>query len=885
MRRHTTPASTVRATRTALRRLLLAACLVVCSDWAGADTWIDTHDEPAAAWHLDQSQGARELQRKRVRVGGKLGEEVGAEHLAYAAAPGTVAWAWRAIPPAAVIDELKIELDARISVPGALLAAEIVLPHTRGEKDHPIRLRVRSARNPSAPLQSSKQGDTQLTLAAFPKLMQREVRVWRLANRGKSIDTRGAYVSRVGLALPGAGGPAQAWIREIRAESIVTPLKRTEAGLTVRSVDPDDPDTDPSDLSAAASGRIEPTRVTLRSDGFRIDGELFFPRIWRWRGESFRSLASRGINTVWLPGAPTKAALTEAAQNRLRLLCPPPKPSAAATRTPDRVLAWVLEGPLDAKDLDAGLVQIEAVRAITGAAQRPLLASVRDDAAAWARVVDGVILEPEISRTTLAKQGTLAEPAVGLTVPPGTPTFAVVSLEVGPQVAGQLDALLGDGVALTWLPPADIAAAVHQAIKQSACGIAFTSTERIDGADDASRAAAGWLEATNRRLRLLEPWLVGPRSTRVLDRHDGVLIDRGGVRLAAFTPFRLTNPTGTDAVLLPGLNSTAKVSRLTVAGLNSWTTERITGGVGARRPGGPNPGDLVMSNDPRVVRSLKSYTHESSALAAKKLAEIAIIRIDLAESLTPEARRKAESLLGESRLAASRRDHAVAFDAAHAALAIVAEAETQHRAIANATDTLESTPLAILPGTLVDHFRMAQLLATVPRGENRLFGGSFEDIDDLRRHGWRHTSESPKPTESDRPELNTQASGVELATTEPIHGQRILRLRDAGGSSRIVSPEVTLEAGETIEISGWARVTGDAGLLRITDTLGGNELALEASDTGDEWKPFRLLRATAVNATVQLTFETRGQVTADLDGVMIRTVRPTGLANRPRRTR
>ena len=242
--------------RSLLRGLAIALALLCHS--ARADTWVDTHDEPAPAWQIETASGAKQLKRERVRVPGRLaGEETGAERIIYVAPPGASAWAWRTLPPAAVIEELKLHLEGRIPVPGAFLAAEVVLPHSADEEGEPIRLRVRSAAAARA-----KQGEVALTIQSIPRLLQREVRVWRLANRGKPIDPRGAYVSRMALVLPGTGRPSPAWVRETRAESLVTPLERTEAGLIARQDNPDQASNEPG-------GRVRLTRVTLHSDGFR----------------------------------------------------------------------------------------------------------------------------------------------------------------------------------------------------------------------------------------------------------------------------------------------------------------------------------------------------------------------------------------------------------------------------------------------------------------------------------------------------------------------------------------------------------------------------------------------------------------------------------------
>lgn len=841
-----------------LLRLLGVLCPLLATP-ATADTWIDTHDDPAPAWQIDTSDGARQLKRERVRVPGHLaGEETGAERLVYAAPPGASVWAWRTLPPAAVIKELRLQLKGRVPVPGAFLAAEIVLPNPAEEGDEPIRLRIRSA--PAAP---AKLGEVELEIVNTPQLLQREVRVWRLANRGKPINPRGAYVSRLALALPGTGRPSPAWVREVSAKSLVTPLQRTPVGVVARAADPEQPANKPG-------GRVRLTRVTLHSDGFRIDDELFYPRIWRWRGESFQSLASRGVNTVWLDRTPTPQALAEAAHYRLRLLCPPPASPVEAMAYPstDRVLAWVLEGPLTERDLDPALAQIEAVRGLRGSAARPVLAHVGRGTAAWSRVVDGLLLQTETSRFSTAVEATDPEASA----PPGTPLLAVAPLDVGDAVAGQLDALLGDGVAPTWLPPADVSRRVEQAIRRGANGVLFTSAQRLDGADDATLAAAGWVEAINRRLRLIEPWLVGSRATYPLTPDPGVLLDRGGVRLAAIDSLLTQPETETPPLLLPGLSTTARVLRMTPAGVHTWEAAREAGGAGARRPQGARPGDLLVSNDPRVVRSLRTYTAQSAAAAAKNLAAVATTRLAVTEALTPEARQHADGLLAEMRLAASRRDHAATYDAAHGVLALVSRAEDRRRRIAQTGTILDSTPLAVLPGTLTDHFRMTQLLAASPRGPNRLFGGSFEDIDELRTHDWRHT----------RPAADGEHATVELAgDPDAVHGERVLRLRGAAVGARIESPRLDLLAGQTVEVTGWARVEGTAGVLVVTDSLGGVELSLRIGDTASEWKPFRLLRATRTDASLRLTLATSGRVVADVDGVMLRAIEPTGVAKRP----
>lgn len=821
----------------------------------GADTWVDSHDAPATAWLLDTENGARRLAQERVRVEGpRKGEQVGAERIAYVAPPGGGVLAWRTVPPAAILDELTIEVEGRTTLPGVRVIAEVMVPTDSGEKKPPVRLRLRS--EPAPP---GAKGDFVLRLDDLPRRLQREARVWRVANRGKSIDTRNAYVSRVAIALPGSGRPAQTWVRDLRINTIVTPLRRTEDGLTETVATAEDAPKE----SKPTGGRIEKTRVTLRGDGFRIDGELYFPRIWRWRGEPLATLAGRGITTVWVDTLPTPQLLAEAAHHRLRVLCPPPKSAAeaASVRTWDRVLAWVLPRRRDANDLDAGLVEVEDARALGPDTERPVLAHVVGGIDAWSRVADGLLIEQEVSRVSPADADRTARGS------PNTPSFAVIPLDVGQRLTTQLDSLLGDGVATTWLPPGDVSRSIHSALRSGSLGVAFKANERLDGADEATLAAAGWVEAVNRRLRLIEPWIVGPRTQRPNPASpDALVLDRQNVRLLA----RNSLAPATVGQLGP-LDGAARVLRMTPAGLTVWSLAAAKSAPESSSRGG----DLLVCNDPRILRSLRQYTAQTAIPASASLMRLAEQRLRDTQALTPEDQSAASGLLSRARLAMTRRDAVGAYDASHAVIAILADAEDHRRAIARG-DLLQSNPLTVLPGILTDHFRLEQLLAASPRGPNRLHGGSFEDIDALRRDGWR------------RPSDTTNSGLVELSEGDTVHGDHFLRLvgKSARGGARILTPSIELAAGETLEITGWVRVTeaDPTGMLMIGDSLGGPELDLIVTEPTTDWKPFRLLRATNADTELTLSLSTRGRLTAEIDGVMVRAVQPLGVARRPART-
>lgn len=825
-----------------------ALALWLLAGAATADTWTDKHDEPAPVWDIDPADGARLLERKRIRLpsgGGKT--ESGGEWLSYAAPVGYSATAWRPTPPAAVIAELAIEADVRFRQPGLLMAAEVVLPHTATADDPPVRLRVRSDLNDS---NLAKNGPARLD--RLPLRIERRARVWALEHGGKRLDTRGAYVERVGLVLPGAGRPAEVVVDELRIESLVTPLRlataRAETG-----------ESGPQLTAPTGAGQVTPTRITLRSDGFRIDGRAYFPRLWRWRGEPFEALSARGINVVWLDAVATPQELAEAAHHRLRVVCPPPESvAAAAAGNWDRVLAWVAPRPVNAGLLDSALVEVDRVRQFPDAAQRPYLAEVEGAAEAWSRVADGLLIA---SRPEGLRHAT----------PPGIAVVGVASLELGSQATAQLDALLGEGVAATWRPPGFVANTVEAALRHGVVGVAFTAESSLSGADDATYAAAGWLETLNRRLRLIEPWIVGPRSLQAASPANTTVFARGATRLAAVAPLSGESASPQSLQDAPALTG---AYRLTPAGLSDWNSARSATGPAVLLPGVDAPGDLLLTSDPRLVRSLRGYVAETGPAAARTAGHVAETTLRLCESLPPEDRRRAEQRLAAWRLASSRRDHRTAYDEALSCLAVCAVADAQRLHLAVDGAAAESSPLALLPTTLTDHFRLAQLLAASPRGANRLYGGSFEDIDASRREGWRRP-----PEEDDRA---AGPSGAELVEADAVHGERVLRLTGrAAARPAIESPPIDLQAGESIEVTGWARVAspGD-GRLVVSDSLGGEELALAIGPTDGRWRPFRLLRATQAQTAISVAFTTRGDVTAEVDAVMLRPIQTPGMASR-----
>lgn len=832
-----------------------------------ADTWIDACDAPEAAWTLGEGQDhGRLVRRDRVRLRppaadaaapASLARDVGAERLVYECPPGLSVWFWRDTPEAAVIEEARVEADLRTTVPGVLLGVEVALPRSIDpQTGRPRRVVVRE--RPTAP---TPRGDRTLTLGNLPGRVRARVRALRLTSTGEqasevAIDERGAYVTRVGIAAPGAVAARELWIKELRIANLVAPPDRRVGVARAGG------EASPAE-STNLGGRVEPTVVSLDSDGFQVDGRLFFPRVWAWRGESAEAIRQRGFNTVWIEAAPTTEQLDDAAQHGLRLLAPPPTDAAVANASWASVLAWVLPGRATPDEVDSRLVTVERCREFPAEARRPILVQTQTPAA-WSRIADGLLVDTRTSRFAGAEGPAARLAAARNACRPGTPLLAIVEVDVGPEVQQQLDALLGEAVSPGWLPPTAVAGAVQSAIGAGCRGVAFVATEPLDAPDEATNAAAEWLETTNSELRLVEPWLVGPNSPRAVPGNPGcLLLERGGVRLALPTPLSTDDQ---PAPVLQGVGGASHIYRITPAGVRPAFGTRVAGGLRVES-NSAGAGAIVLGHDARVIESLRRYTAALAPRAATNLvrfAKGALARCDALDAGTQAAVRRR---LDKANLALARRDYPTAYDEAHAAVATIeAAADARRRIAAGAGGVEQSSPLAVLPTTLTDHFRLVQLLAVAPRGPNRLSGGSFEDIDEVRRHGWRRRSTG-----------DAGEAGVELAESSPIHGDRRLRMLGGAATPRVESPPIEVAAGELLEITGWARVTpadgrGD-GRLTIVDTLGGEELSLEIGPT-DDWRPFRLLRRVSHATTTRLAFSVTGAVHVDIDGVMVRPVMP-----------
>ncbi len=869
----------------------LLAGLIIPSTECLADAWIDSHDGAETVWKSPNDSQAEIVSQKRIRLG-KQGvasdnsvSAIGAEQIVYQCPIGYSAWWWRDVPPAAIIDELKVYASIRATQPGTLLAAEIVLPRTIDPKTNTsMRLLIRpQTRKIAGP------GNVEHSLAEFPLAVARAIRARRISlEKPTKIDPTGAYLQRVAIGTPGAIQNGTVWIKELSIEGIVQPLslaKRSPAKS--QSINQFASQSTPNSQPSVES-KITTTEVKLGSHGFRIDNKPFFPIAWLHRGESFAELSDLGFNTVVLNKLPTEQQLQQASLHSLKLICPATDkdnfPKYNASWSP--VLAWTVAGSSSKRSLDSHLAQVEDARQLPESLMRPVVIQASDTINEWSRIADGLILGQTHSRLTSEDDAQLRMAQSRQRLSPGTPLLASVSCDLSQSTMNQIDAFIGEGVTPSWLPIQGLQHACYEALAAGCRGLIFQSTEPLHGADQATLRTKAWLKNYLANLKLIRPWLLSPEDPLLLEDGTGFLLERDGVRLVVPSP---NGSLTQDHLVLPGVGGVNQLYRLTPCGLKNSQVVRISGGVRTDRPAGYAQGYLLISNDPRVVVSLRKYTAKAGPSIAKEIVSLATERLAQTESLSVENRKLITTKLGEAKLALVRNEYREGYDLAMGVIDAIEKSDQYRRSIAleNQNNRL-SSPLSVLPSTLTDHFRLAQILSVMPRGSNRLYAGSFEDMDEARRLGWRRPAASQ----------SIEGTSVELVAGSPIHGSNSLRLSSHTPSAtgelapKIISPKIELDAGEMIEITGWCRVSQDnkqrrmptSSFLRIEDSLGGRELSLEISEN-ENWQPFQLLRRATYRTSLEVTFSVEGTATAMIDGVMIRPIQPatnqTGTASRP----
>ena len=851
----------------------------------------DSFDDAQTAWQLERDRTVHPIKQQRIRTD-RDGESTGVEWIRYLCRPGYAARYWRPIGRAAVIDEQKIRLDMRCELPGATLAARVVLPFAVDPSTgQPTTALIRGDRYEQPGVWQT------LTLSGTPGLAAGAARLLRARPGSPPIDDRGAYVDRVVLILPGAAKGVSVWLDNFYVDGVLlpptkgTPTKGNPATGTLATGASAHGPALPNAASQPPAS-VPPVRVT--ASGFAIGRQKFYPRIWTYAGGALRSIHNARFNTVAFQQSPSDEQLAEVAQLGMRVICPPPSPDVLGKPTGQLgeldgkkwapVLAWLVGQEDDS--LDSVRAFAERVQLKDQVFNRPLIAAANSQWSQWSRLTDALVISrrgPDSPAADRLWRERVTD--ISVVSRPGTPLIHRIEAGLSEEASHQIRALVSSAADNLATDDQRLASEVWSAIANRSAGVWIDAGQRLSSADTGSRRLRQALTLINLQLQLIDPWLAGGERGAVLANSTGqphaALMKRGRARLLI--------PAGGEQSLadqpklvVPGASESSQAYQLSLASLAPLPVERVTGGMQIDAGAVSRDSMVVITTDRAALSAIANRVRKTAPPAVKLIQQLARDELATRTATAPTGRRtpgdplrrEAERQISIATAAAAAGDYAKAYEWSARTRQLFAE----QRVTANAnTPSLLRSPLAIRSRLAPADQRLHQLLAGSPRGANLLAGGNFENLNQTRQAGWVNVS---LPTKGLR-------SNVELATRRPAHGGKCLRLaieRDpqtpaslAAGDCPvwITSPATRLAAGQLVEVTGWVRLESDSGENRVrlvlSDTLGGEQLG-RVVDEAPSWRPFRLLRRAPRETDLQLTFGLSGEGAGYVDAVMIRPV-------------
>jgi hypothetical protein len=873
-----------------LSRTITLACncctlLVASSVTRGAEdsiAFFNDFDAGSPSWELESPTTTGQITRRERTVNPTDDAGASIERLEVVCPPGEslrVAHPTDAVP---VIDETRVVVRLRTNRPGVLVAARVVLPRTANGGEPPQTVVVRgSGDDAPGPWR-------ELSIDQFPQLVARQARVLR-TSADSPIDERGAYLDQVLLIVPGGSDAAEVEVDKLTVEGITG--KPSDVAPKLELTGPQFPR-----ANSAIARSVRPVRVS--GTQFIVNERPSFPRIIEHNGEDFEFLARIGFNGIWLREPPTSEQLEIAQKLQIGLVAPPPTEAIPESEAAawDAMLAWDLGRHLATSHLDVVTAQAHALRREDRQLRRPLIAAPSESLARFSRVADALLIGRRASlHDVLLRDWRRELRAAQRSARPGTPVWARVHLDHSAELTRQVR-VLAPHAAATWQTPQRIAHQTQAAIDSGAHGLVFTSQQALSAVNSMNQLTIAACELMNRELRMIEPWLLGGTAAGLAtcsdpDLHAAVM-QRDRIRLVAVrrqpstTPAAHSHdPSSPHTITVAGVSESSGAYVLTPGGMRLLPQNRVSGGMRIPLEDVPAGSHLVLTDDMAAITAMTRSAAQGASRAVQLARFLAIEELRQAEQIGSQLQQlpaaykvaqqtvaSAKAAIGQANLSLARGDHEAGYRHLLVARGDLAAMETHLVMQPSAAPGIVSSPLASSFSRLLDQWKLEWALAALPMGDNLLYGGDCEELSAMQSHGWTHTQ---YPIEG-------MQSTVELTSDAPQQGSRALRMVASATSQTsfsgdsatvwIASPEVPLTPGQTVEIAGWARVPQRFDChLTITDTLGGDELAIEVGKTPD-WQPFRMLRTAADSSSVQVKFALYGVGEARIDGVMIRPV-------------
>lgn len=706
------------------------------------------------------------------------------------------------LPPARLIDDLRLSLWFQSNQDGANLAVRVVFPHQIDPTTGKALTAFIEGDAYSRMGQWQKLDCKDLALRLTRMLPQLRRRLQMAGALKHDIDRRGLYVDLAVINIPTSRGPSRFVVDELRFGPIVAASAERRINLVQESVADPDPE------------------ATFRLDRLHVRGRPFFPRIIPYRGEQPEELGRMRLNVAWVPDANDARLLEDLNRSGLRVMAIPPRAPADDGRALDPgsahlapfgpetspILFWYLGTHIPPEKKQEVAAWQEQIRNADRVLKRPLMGDVAGLERMYSRQLSMLgVSRPAVQtsfglrsyRDWLIEHRNLAQP--------GSFVWTWVQTEPTPAVADQRHAV-------GWNPlvvePEQVRLEVCAAVSSGCRGIGFWTHHSLDEKRPGGLETKLMIAILNMELELLEPLLAagtlssqtpftvqapvartkaatpsttgasaekkGKRADELNDREIELRkrdqlkrdleaavfqTDLGTLVLpvwyadeAQYVPGQMA--ANQAKIVVPGVGESARAWEITTTEIRALDAERVTGGKQVILPKFDMTTAILFTENEMLIERFRDKMKTLAEPAARVTLELAraklerVAGVDLDLHKLGKGQPDAPRILARAKDCIDRAESAWRAKRFHDSRLDSADAMQLLRVLQYAywSDAVRrmyapvSSPHTLCFQTLPDHWSMIARFGRTLNSPTRnvLRSGDFEDFDTMVAEGWKH---------------------------------------------------------------------------------------------------------------------------------------------------
>ncbi|VAX41663.1 FIG00927013: hypothetical protein [hydrothermal vent metagenome] len=843
---------------------------VTCCQRACAKEYRNGFNDDKTSWQLKyKEKKVKTLAHRRSRrltVEGRASELVQLE----VRQRGAVIEMTHKLPPARVIEDLKLTLSFRSNRGSAQLFLRVVFPHQKDSRT-------------GAVLSTWVQGSTyskvnsweQLECTTTRKKMNGQIqRLYaKLNNRG--LDFHDAFVDQAVIVFKENVGAVEYIVDQLQFGPIVDAQSKQAIAK--------------ANTKARYEESFNTSGAELRLGTMYVKNQPFFPRIAPYHNEEISQLKQTGLNTCWISDYQDRQLISDLKKVGISSTAVPPRatsrtgkilPASNAGLPPfgketSSILFWMFGqhvSPRSKQDVKSWAQQIhQADRNYS----RPIMIDVSGDERFFSQHVSMLGVSRHVSNTTLPykeyrdwiiSRRRLARPG----------SFAWTWIQTEPNSTQARHRYL-TGRSPVVIEPEQIRLQVYSALSAGCRGIGYWKTYSLDGKAEGATERKLVISQLNREIGLVEEWLatgnvvaqvpfqIGNssgqktrrnnvsfrRSSSERQEQQSVLreqkyqtvrnrrlsseleatIIRGesGLLLlpvwygkgAQFCPGKMT--ANDVSIVVPGVDESAIAWEVTTTSVRSLPRERVTGGIRITLKKFDLTTMIILTSDRQLVARLKSRVAKIAKKSAKTSIDLAQEKYLRVKQIHTKLQQQgigqvdASQLLAQARGLLKRAGFYYTRNDFNSARLLAADTMQSLRILQRAywNDAVRSlsspvsSPHAISFQTLPDHWKMIARLgrSEIKNDNNLLRSGDFEDIDTMTVEHWKHAQNHIEGVQATA-ELYPQSQ-------KGKYSLRLIAVPKTGASvPRVLSkspvlvstPPMDVRSGQIVHISGWVKV-------------------------------------------------------------------------------